>query len=140
MGNIQVIPKIKLNFIANAIHKFKNYISVISLIIEKNKYSNEAFINIEKENDNLYSALEQALSYIRLDDFSNDFEIENINLTEEIRIIINENKQLFINNEVFPLLDCNQEIKVCTDRKWNRIMGKLPPRSSKMGIKAILIL
>jgi len=114
--------KEKQHFIANAIHKFKNYISVISLIIEKNKYSNEAFIDIEKENDNLYSALEQALSYIRLDAFSNDFEIENIDLTEEIRTIINENKQLFINNEVFPLFDQSQEIKVCTDRKWNRII------------------
>lgn len=114
--------KEKQHFIANAIHKFKNYISIISLIIEKNKLSNKAFIEIERENDNLYSALEQVLSYIRLDDFSNDFEIENINLTEEIRTIINENRQLFINNEVFPAFDCKREIMVCTDRKWNKII------------------
>ncbi|MHC1684403.1 MAG: sensor histidine kinase [Clostridiaceae bacterium] len=118
--------KEKQHFIANAIHKFKNYISIIGLIIEKNKNKDkklkEVLLEIEKENDNLFSALEQALGYIRIDDFSNDFQIENIDLNQELKKIINDNRQLFINNEVFPVFNKKEEVIVCTDKKWNRLI------------------
>lgn len=119
--------KEKEHFLANAIHKFKNNISVIGLIIEKNKLNKEisldALIEIEKENDNLYSSLEQVLSYIRTDNFGNDLELENIDIAKEVKTIINNNRSLWINNEVFPIYDVkDREIIITTDKKWNRIV------------------
>lgn len=117
----------KEHFLANGIHKFKNYISVISLIIDKGKsqktIERDILIDIEKENNNLESSLEQILSFIRIDSFGNDLELTNIDIVEELKDIINDNKSKFINNEVFPVFNCNErQVNICTDKKWNRII------------------
>lgn len=117
----------KEHFLANGIHKFKNYLSVISLLIDKGKsqkaIERDILIGIEKENNNLESSLEQVLSFIRIDSFGNDLELTNINITQELKNIINDNKSKFINNEVFPVFNCNEkEVNICTDKKWNRII------------------
>jgi hypothetical protein len=56
------MKKIINNFFTDRIHKFKNYISVIGLIIEKNKCKNQELgiilNDIEYENDNLCSSLQ----------------------------------------------------------------------------------
>ena len=119
--------KEKEHFLANGIHKFKNYISVISLLIDKGKLQEiierDILIDIEKENSNLESSLEQVLSFIRIDSFGNDLELININIVQELKNIINDNKSKFINNEVFPVFNCNErDVFICTDKKWNRII------------------
>jgi len=119
--------KEKEHFLANGIHKFKNYISVMALIIDKGKSQEvidpDILIDIEKENNNLESSLEQVLSFIRMDSFGNDLELTNINIVKELKNIINDNKSKFINNGVFPVFDCNEnDIYICTDKKWNRII------------------
>lgn len=119
--------KNKKYFLSGAIHKFKNYISVIGLIIEKNKSKNEelqlVLKDIAYENDNLYDSLEQVLNYIRLDSFSNDFDLTRINIYDEIKSIINANRNAFINNNVFPVLDCeDRSTIILTDKKWNRVV------------------
>ncbi|WP_055667494.1 sensor histidine kinase [Desnuesiella massiliensis] len=119
--------KNKIYFLSGAIHKFKNYISVIGLIIEKNKSKNEelqlVLKDIAYENDNLYDSLEQVLNYIRLDSFSNDFDLARINLYDEIKSIINTNRNAFINNNVFPVLECeDRSTIILTDKKWNRVV------------------
>lgn len=119
--------KNKIYFLSGAIHKFKNYISVIGLIIEKNKYKNEelelVLKDIEYENDNLCASLEQVLNYIKLDSFSNDFEPITINLYDELKDIINANRSTFINNDMFPILNCEEKDNcIITDRKWNKVI------------------
>ncbi len=119
--------KNKIYFLSGAIHKFKNYISVIGLIIEKNKDKNQelevVLKDIEYENDNLYSSLDQVLNYIRLDSFSNDFELEVVNLYDEIKDIININRSAFINNDVFPILGKEEtDSIILTDTKWNKVI------------------
>jgi two-component system, OmpR family, sensor histidine kinase YxdK len=126
-NNIVNQYKEKEHFLANGIHKFKNYISVISLLIDKGKsqeiIEREILIDIEKENSNLESSLEQVLSFIRIDSFGNDLELTNINIVQEMKNIINDNKSKFINNEVFPVFNYNEiEVNICTDKKWNRII------------------
>lgn len=117
----------KIYFLSGAIHKFKNYISVIALIIEKNKYKNQQLElilkNISYENNNLCSSLEQVLNYIRLDSFSNDFEPVAVNLYDEVKDIINLNRSTFINNDVFPILnDKENDSFIVTDPKWNKVI------------------
>ncbi|MDD3242068.1 MAG: sensor histidine kinase [Bacilli bacterium] len=126
-NNIVNKYKEKEHFLANGIHKFKNYISVMALIIDKGKsqkiIEKDILIDIENENSNLESSLEQVLSFIRIDSFGNDLELNNINIIQELKNIINNNKSKFINNEVFPVFDCNaSDVYVCTDKKWNRII------------------
>jgi len=117
----------KIYFLSGAIHKFKNFISVIGLIIEKNKYKNQELElilkDIEYENDNLCASLEQVLNYIRLGSFSNDFELVTLNLYDEIKDIINVNRSTFINSDVFPILNCEEKDSfIVTDKKWNKVI------------------
>lgn len=117
----------KIYFLSSAIHKFKNYIAVIGLIIEKNKYKNQelelTLKDIEYENDNLGASLEQVLSYIRLGNFSNDFEPVAVNLYDEVKDIININRSAFINNDIFPILNCEEKgALIITDKKWNKVI------------------
>lgn len=117
----------KIYFLSGAIHKFKNYISVIGLIIEKNKYKNEEIElilkDIEYENDNLCASLEQVLNYIKLDSFSNDFEPVAVKLYDELKEIININRSTFINSDVFPILNSEEkDVLIITDKKWNKVI------------------
>jgi OmpR family two-component system sensor histidine kinase YxdK len=117
----------KIYFLSGAIHKFKNYISVIGLIIERNKYKNQELElilkDIEYENDNLSASLEQVLNYIRLDGFSNDFEPVGLNLYDEVKDIINKNRNAFINSSIFPILNCTEKDSfIVTDKKWNKVI------------------
>lgn len=117
----------KIYFLSSAIHKFKNYISVIGFIIDKNKDRTVeldlVLREIESENDNLCISLDHVLNYIRLDSFSNDFEPVTVNLHDEVKSIININKSTFLNNDVFPILNCNDEdFSIITDEKWNRVI------------------
>lgn len=116
----------KIHFLANGIHKFKNYISVIALIIDRNKektkFNKKVLKEIEEENNNLESSLEQVLSYIKMDNFQSDFDLVKIDMVEEIKLIINQNKARFINNEVFPVFNYTSPLFVYTDKKWNRIV------------------
>ncbi len=119
--------KNKMYFLSGTIHKFKNYISVIGLITERNKYKSQelelVLKNIECENDNLCTSLEQVLNYIKLDSFNNDFEPTTINLYDELKDIINTNRNAFINSDVFPILNCEEKNSfIVTDKKWNRII------------------
>lgn len=125
----------KIYFLSGAIHKFKNYISVIGLIIENTKGENielyKPLKDIEYENDNLCSSLDQVLNYIRLDSFSNDFEVIAINLFDEIKDIINENKNAFINSGIFPVLICeDKDSLIITDKKWNKVIIEQVIRNS----------
>lgn len=117
----------KIYFLSGAIHKFKNYISVIGLIIDKNKEKSEEIEeilnDIEVENNNLYSSLEQVLNFLKLDSFSRDFEIIEINIYDEVKEIINCNRSLFINSEIFPVISCeNKELRIISDKKWNKVI------------------
>lgn len=120
------ISKDKIHFLANAIHKLKNYVSVIALIIdrakEKNILEGQILIDIEEENNNLESSLEQILSFIKMDKYENDLDIVVVDIVKEVKDIINNNKSKFINNEIFPVFQFNEPVFVCTDIKWNRII------------------
>lgn len=117
----------KSHFISQWIHKLKTPISVIELILQKEGVekgiSPKALIDIQAENNSLYNSVEQALNILRLEDFQKDYEIKAVDLQASLRKIINERRNSFIYNKVFPVVtvDCEKTF-ILSDSKWNEII------------------
>lgn len=115
----------KKRFISAAVHNLKTPVTVSSVIVQRAKNgeinSDEALEGINPELERLAKGLDMVLELERLEEFSNDYEPIRINITEELSHIINENKALFINNHVYPVLNA-EEMYVYTDLKWNKVL------------------
>ncbi len=112
----------KNRFISQWIHNMKTPVSVSDLILQKQKLREEDIVSLQEENKKLLTQLEQVLTLIRLDDFSNDYVPASVNLTESLRSIINSKKNQFIYNHVYPKLNISNPHLVLTDEKWNRMI------------------
>lgn len=130
---IEKINYIKFNnsknkrFISQWIHNMKTPISVIDLIIQKTSKSEipaeKALIDIKKENDSLLNKLEQVLMLMRLENFTNDYIPETVDLVKTLRKVINNRKNQFIYSNVYPKLETFEEhVMVLSDEKWNEAM------------------
>jgi two-component system, OmpR family, sensor histidine kinase YxdK len=113
--------------ISQIIHDIKTPTSVIDLMIQHSKseeeVSNEILHKIQQENRLINDHLDQVLSYLRLDFFHQDYVIEQVDLVQQLRGIINEKKERFIQNQVFPKWMINvASIRVLTDQKWNGVL------------------
>jgi signal transduction histidine kinase len=109
------------------IHNMKTPISVIGLILQKvkiEKLLDENYIkDIEEENSKLNNGLEQILNLMRVEEFFRDYEPGVVNVIADLRELINNRKNQFIYNNVFPKLNISKEqCIVITDSKWNRFM------------------
>lgn len=123
-------------FFSQWLHNMKTPVSIISLIVQKiqNEHTEDGrqpdqmrmqdlVLEIEEENDKLHNGLEQLLNILRMEEFVRDYEPEPINLVSSLKDIINSKKSLFIYNNVFPQVECDEsEVRVLTDEKWNRFM------------------
>lgn len=112
-------------FMSQWIHNMKTPISVIQLSLqrEKNNHYNECNKIIEEEIERLYDMLNMALNYIRIEDFSKDFVPEEINILDNLKIAINNKRNLFIYNNCFPIIEVEEDIfQVYTDKKWHLFM------------------
>lgn len=109
------------------IHNIKTPISVIDLILQKANgdasFDYGLLEDIKEENDKSVEQLGRLLTIIRLDYFPKDYMIEPVNLTEQIYKLINQKKNQFVYNKVFPkfLTERNEHI-ILTDQKWNELM------------------
>jgi signal transduction histidine kinase len=117
----------KAHFIYQWIHKLKTPISVIELILEKcsseEAITREIIKDIKDENQCLHNSIEQVLNIIRLEEFQKDYEINAIDLMESLRKVINERKNAFIYNKVFPVLNiAYDKVMVLSDSKWNQVI------------------
>ncbi|WP_234123732.1 sensor histidine kinase [Clostridium hydrogenum] len=109
-------------FISQWIHNMKTPVSVINLIIqrEKNNIDEETIKNLDEENYKIKNGLEQVLNIIRLDQFSRDYEPEVVDLVSLIKSIINSRKNQFIYANVFPKIEfIKDKVLVLTDKKWS---------------------
>ncbi|MBK1811494.1 sensor histidine kinase [Clostridium sp. YIM B02505] len=121
-------------FISQWIHNMKTPVSIISLVLQKAKYEREnleeekndmdkALEEIGEENSKLQNGLEQLLNLLRMEQFVKDYEPEEVNLLNSIKELINSKKSLFIYNNVFPQIQCEDaSITVLTDEKWNKFL------------------
>ncbi len=116
--------KLMKHFNSRWIHEMKTPVSVMRLLIDQEKDdpasqpSRARLESMEEEIEKLSNGLEMALYTLRVDDFNKDLKVEDVNLTELVRLVINENKKSFIMNKVYPRLEASQDVYVKTDRKW----------------------
>lgn len=105
-----------LQFMNGWVHQMKTPIAVIELMTqEQDRIDSQS---VAEEMERLKRALEAVLMNARLDTFEEDLRIERVGLSEVVKLIINENKRLFIRNQLFPRVEIDENIEVTTDRKW----------------------
>lgn len=97
------------------IHNMKSSVAVIKLACANKSLG--ALDDIELENEKLKSNLEQALNILRLDEFSNDYVPERVELHALVSTVINEKKRDFIYAGVYPKLR-GDAAYIYTDKKW----------------------
>ncbi|MEN8904559.1 MAG: ATP-binding protein [Clostridiales bacterium] len=112
-------------FISQWIHNLKSPLSVIKLVSEKSIL--EDFKNLKNilkfESKILENSIDGVLNILRLDNFDKDYEPKTFNLVSILKDIINNNKNSFIYNKVYPKLEYeNDEINIITDIKWHNII------------------
>lgn len=100
------------------IHQMKTPISVINLLIDNGIKSSGDLMSLREEVARLENGLDLALYNLRLQDFRLDFRIERVDLLQIIRKVINNNKNSFIVNSIYPKVIIEEELIVKTDGKW----------------------
>lgn len=106
-------------FINQWVHQMKTPVSVINLILqeESNNEYKEIFDSIGEENEKISQGLNIMLYNARVNQFNHDFNVENTDILEILREVINDNKKLLIRNKIFPEIK-GQATIVHTDKKW----------------------
>jgi len=106
------------------IHQMKTPVSVIKLILENQKDKDmdednrNIYKSIEEEIEKLSHGLEMELYALKINDFEMDFKIEDVDVMEIARTVINENKNAFIVNSIYPKLISDKKYLVKSDEKW----------------------
>ncbi|MFW6288052.1 MAG: sensor histidine kinase, partial [bacterium] len=130
---LEKIQEIKLEnkhnkrFMSQWIHNMKTPVSVIDLVIQKTENEemslDSAVTDINEENKRLLDQLDHILNLLRLEEFSEDYLPEELDLYQAVRKVIFNRKNQFIYNRVYPLLEEVEEpIYVLSDLKWNQVI------------------
>lgn len=103
------------------VHQIKTPLSVIKLIAE-NHEGEEDYGKIGLSVKQMQYNLDQILNVYQLDAMENNFKTEKIELYEICKRTVNELKEYFITNKVFPRLEISKELYVYSDSKWLRLI------------------
>lgn len=113
-------------FLSQWLHNMKTPVAVMDLVLQKNSkeeiQDRAAIENIKEENEKLQNQLNQVLNMLRLEEFSQDYTPESVDLGASVRKIINSRKSQFIYNRLYPKLTLKEGLLVLTDEKWNEAM------------------
>lgn len=106
-----------LLFMDRWVHQMKTPLSVVELTAQGLDEPESS--NIREETERMRNGLNTVLYMARLRTIQEDFLIKPVTLTKLIHEVNQENKRLYIRNEVFPKLqEEKQAINVETDEKW----------------------
>ena len=98
------------------VHQMKTPLSVLNLMAQEKPLISSA--DLREEVDRMEYLLNQILHLISMENVKNDFIVERCQLVALVKSAVNEQKNYFIQNEVFPKLDISDSIYVYTDKKW----------------------
>lgn len=106
-------------FITSWVHQVKTPIAVSRLLIENNSKSpnKEMLYSIEEEIGKIDNYIEQALYYSKIDDFSKDYLINEIELDRLVKSTIKKQAKTFISKKINIEID-NTDLMVISDPKW----------------------
>lgn len=112
--------------ISHAVHQMKTPVSVVSLLVQSNQMKDtesiEAWQKVKVECDKLNFSLNQLLSYSRSTKLLSDLKIEAVPLKKVVQEVINDLKDYFIEEEIFPKVVIEDEIILYSDRKWMKVV------------------
>lgn len=109
----------QIEFMNHWVHQMKTPISVINLLLQEEKYDRES---ITEELERLQAGLDTVLLNASLETFERDMTIEKLNLKQLVKETITAHKRLLISNQIFPVLEVDEDIIVASDRKWLKIV------------------
>lgn len=98
------------------VHQMKTPLSVLNLMTQEKQLIPSA--DLREEIERMEYLLNQILHLIRMENVKNDFMVERCQLAALVKSAVNEQKNYFIQKEVFPKLDIRDSIYVYTDKKW----------------------
>lgn len=98
------------------VHQMKTPVSVLNLMAQDNSLISP--VELREEVDRMEYLLNQILHLIRMENLKNDFIVERCHLNSIVKTAINEQKNYFIQKEVYPKVDVSDSIYVYTDKKW----------------------
>ena len=106
-------------FITSWVHQVKTPIAVSRLLIENNSKSpnKEMLYSIEEEIDKIDNYIEQALYFSKIDDFSKDYLINEVELDRLVKVTVKKQAKTFISKKI-NIEICNTDLIVITDKKW----------------------
>ncbi|MBY0595690.1 sensor histidine kinase [Bacillus bingmayongensis] len=112
--------------ISHAVHQMKTPLSVIQLLIQSNQFKEpNSFVEWQKvkiECDKLNFSLNQLLTYSRSTKLLADLKIEPILLKHVVQEVINDLRDYFIEEEIFPKSTIPEHILLYSDRKWLKVV------------------
>ncbi|MBU3133874.1 sensor histidine kinase [Clostridium gasigenes] len=111
--------KENVDFMNSWVHEIKTPISACRLVIENSMYKSkeETLTNLEDEIDHIENYVEQALYYSRLDSFSGDYLINEINMHSLITQLVKKHAKEFIGKKIKIELS-DLEFNIDSDKKW----------------------
>lgn len=98
------------------VHQMKTPLSVLKMVAQEQTEEIEEIF--KHEIDRMTYQLNQILYLLRIDNIENDFLIKKENLRDMLKQVINDQKNYFIQKEIYPKIQIDSDICVYTDRKW----------------------
>ncbi|MFD3449536.1 sensor histidine kinase [Microbacteriaceae bacterium 4G12] len=106
-------------FLNQWIHQMKTPVSVIELLLQKEELPTRVRDSIREENQRLLQGLDLALHMARLEQFEKDYKVEEVDMIDLVRTLINQQRKTFIQYAVYPKMEIQTEkFIVATDKKW----------------------
>lgn len=108
-----------IEFITSWVHQIKTPIAVSKLLLEKNKKnSDRKFIeSIYEEIDKIEDNVQKILYFSQLNDFANDYIIEDVNMEDVLKECVKKYSRYFINKKIKISLE-DLDLIVKSDKKW----------------------
>lgn len=105
-------------FITSWVHQVKTPIAVSKLLIENTSSpSKDTLYSIEEELDKIENYIEQSLYFSKIDDFSKDYLINEVDLSKLVKESVKKQAKVFINKKINIEME-NTDLIVTTDKKW----------------------
>jgi signal transduction histidine kinase len=106
-------------FITSWVHQVKTPIAVSRLIMENdlNSLNQNTLFSLEEEVDKIDHYIEQALYYSKIDDFSKDYLIHEVELDRLVKEAVKKQAKTFIHKKIMIEME-NIDFTVTTDKKW----------------------
>lgn len=116
---IHAEKKDNFEFISAWIHEIKTPIAVSKLLIENNcgKENDDLLNSLQEEVDRIDRLVEQVLYYSKIDDFSKDYFVHELELKALVNEVIKKHARTFIHKNIRIEMNIN-DIEVSSDKKW----------------------